>query len=205
MNDELVIYNKPKSSISENIRTIRTNLEFMNTTKKFKTILFTKKVLLIDADIRKGRLHLLFNVPSGANGLTNLLVDEDALESYKTIKDEYIVQTKIDNLSFLPRGSAVPNPSELLESPNAVKLIALFKLKYDYIIFDCCPVIGLPDALILARKMDKTIIVCSIGHTPSDVLENAKKSLENVDANIAGVVVNRVPSSNNDYYSKYYE
>ena len=53
--------------------------------------------------------------------------------------------------------------------------------------------------------MDKTIIVCSIGHTPSDVLENAKKSLENVDANIAGVVVNRVPSSNNDYYSKYYE
>jgi capsular exopolysaccharide synthesis family protein len=223
MSDELVVFAKPKSSISENIRTIRTNLQFTAVNGDLKVILITssisgegksfissnlaaafaqtgKKTLLIDCDIRKGRLHKIFDVPDNNLGLSNLLIDDLVNEAEK-----YIIETKIPNLSLIPRGTIAPNPSELLESPRAVKLLNNLKQLYDYIILDSGPTIGLPDALILARYADKVIIVSSLNYTPIDMLENTKKSLENVNAKIAGVVVNRVKGSSSSYYSKYYE
>jgi capsular exopolysaccharide synthesis family protein len=224
MSDELVVFAKPKSSISENIRTIRTNLQFTAVNGDLKVILITssisgegksfissnlaaafaqtgKKTLLIDCDIRKGRLHKIFDVPDNNLGLSNLLIDDDLVNE----AEKYIIETKIPNLSLIPRGTIAPNPSELLESPRAVKLLNNLKQLYDYIILDSGPTIGLPDALILARYADKVIIVSSLNYTPIDMLENTKKSLENVNAKIAGVVVNRVKGSSSSYYSKYYE
>lgn len=228
MKDELVVYDKPKSSLSENIRTIRTNLEFTAINGGLKTVLITssisgegksfiasnlavafaqagKKTLLIDCDIRKGRLHKIFDLDDNVLGLSNLLVDEELVNDIEVNNKKYIIETKVNNLYLIPRGMIAPNPSELLGSARAVRLLEILKKKFDYIILDCGPTIGLPDALILARLADKVVIVSSLNYTPMDMLVNTKKSLENVKAKIAGVVVNRVEGGNRNYYSKYYE
>lgn len=228
MKDELVVFDKPKSSLSENIRTIRTNLEFTAVNGGLKTILITssisgegksfiasnlaaafaqtgKKVLLIDCDIRKGRLHKIFDVDDNSLGLSNLLIDDELVNDVEINGSKYIIETKVNNLYMIPRGTIAPNPSELLGSPRASRLLEILKQKFDYIILDCGPTIGLPDALILARLADKVVIVSSLNYTPMDMLINTKKSLENVQANIAGIVINRVKGSSNNYYSKYYE
>lgn len=228
MKDELVVYDKPKSSLSENIRTIRTNLEFTAINGGLKTVLITssisgegksfiasnlavafaqagKKTLLIDCDIRKGRLHKIFDLDDNVLGLSNLLVDEELVNDIEVNNKKYIIETKVNNLYLIPRGMIAPNPSELLGSARAVRLLKILKKKFDYIILDCGPTIGLPDALILARLADKVVIVSSLNYTPMDMLVNTKKSLENVKAKIAGVVVNRVEGGNRNYYSKYYE
>ena len=229
MHDELIVYNRPKSSISENIRTIRTNLQFTNVDGDVKLLLITssisgegksfissnlavsfaqtgKKVLLIDCDIRKGRVHKIFGIPDDNNvGLSNLLIDDWLINDAKDNIKKYVVKTKIPNLYLIPRGTIAPNPSELLGSNQAKKLFALLRTKFDYVILDCSPTIGLPDALILARLADKVLIVSAIDYTPIDMLVNTKKSLEGVDASIAGVVVNKVKGSSSSYYSKYYE
>lgn|SRR5574344_229241 len=228
MKDELVVFSKPKSSISENIRTIRTNLQFTAVKGDVKTILVTssisgegksfiasnlaaafaqtgKKVLLMDCDIRKGRLHQIFDISDDTLGLSNLLIDDDLINDAESNLNKYIIETKINNLYLIPRGTIAPNPSELLGSPLAAKLLKILRNSFDYIILDSGPTIGLPDALILARVADKVIIVSSLDYTPIDMLVNTKKSLENVHADIAGVVVNRVKGASSSYYSKYYE
>jgi capsular exopolysaccharide synthesis family protein len=228
MKDELVVFDKPKSSLSENIRTIRTNLEFTAVNGGLKTILITssisgegksfiasnlaaafaqtgKRVLLVDCDIRKGRLHKIFDVDDNNLGLSNLLIDDDLVNDIEINGSKYIIETRVNNLYMIPRGTIAPNPSELLGSPRASRLLEILKKKFDYIILDCGPTIGLPDALILARIADKVVIVSSLNYTPMDMLVNTKKSLENVNANIAGIVVNKVKGSSSSYYSKYYE
>ena len=228
MKDELVVFDRPKSSLSENIRTIRTNLEFTAVNGSLKTILITssisgegksfiasnlaaafaqtgKRVLLMDCDIRKGRLHKIFDIDDNNLGLSNLLIDDELVNDVEANSAKYIIETRVNNLYIIPRGTIAPNPSELLGSPRASRLLEILKRKFDYIIMDCGPTIGLPDALILARLADKVVIVSSLNYTPMDMLINTKKSLENVQASIAGIVVNRVKGSSNNYYSKYYE
>ena len=98
-----------------------------------------------------------------------------------------------------------PNPSELLNSPNAKVIIEFLRDKFDHVIFDGVPINGLPDSLIVANLVDKVIIVSSAGYTKIDELNDTKKALEKVDANIAGVVVNRASKTKRGKYSNYYE
>ncbi|MCI8547488.1 MAG: CpsD/CapB family tyrosine-protein kinase [Bacilli bacterium] len=220
MNEELIVHLRPKSSISENIRTIRTNLQFSSIKENMKVILITssipgegksfissnlaaafaqtkKKVLLIDCDIRRGKQHRIL-WSKDEKGLSDLLISNDDVNNY-------IVKTAIDNLYLITRGTIAPNPSELLNSNKMKNLIAELKNRFDYIILDGVPVTGLPDALVLSKIADKTVIIASAGYTPTDLLVNTKKSLLNVGADIAGVVVNKLKVPNSSYYSKYYE
>lgn len=221
MNNELIVHNNPKSPISEGIRTLRTNLQFATINGNQKTIMVTSsmpgegksftsanlatafaqngsKVLLVDCDMRKGRINKIFN--QGNNkGLSNLLIDS-VEKNYK----KYIKKTDIKNLSIIPSGIVPPNPSELLNSEANKQLIEILKQEYDYIIFDSVPVNGLPDALIMANLIDKVLIVCAQGVTPMDILQKTKTSLTNVKANIAGVVVNKTKNKINKYYGHYY-
>ena len=222
MKNELIVQENPKSNISEAIRTIRTNLQFSSIDEEVKTILVTSsmpsegksftssnlavafaqndsKVLIVDCDMRKGRLHKIFNVTND-KGLSNLLIDE--------VEDEfkhYIRRTRIDNLYILTMGTVPPNPSELLNSAKNKLLIQVLKKKFDYIIFDGVPISGLTDSLIMARLVDKVVIVSCFGETKMELLENTKKSLESVGADIAGVVVNKTPAVKSSYYNHYYE
>lgn len=221
MKSELVIENKPKSNISEEIRTIKTNIQFMTTDNSAQTLLITssipgegksfissnlacafaqndERILLIDCDLRLGRLHKIFGL-SNERGLSNLLISKDL--NCKS----YLQKTEVNNLYVLSRGTIVPNPSELLNSEKMKSLIEFLKENFNRIIFDGVPINGLPDSLIMATLADRVILVTSCNYTKIDELMKAKKSLEAVGANIAGVVINRALKTNKSKYNNYYE
>lgn len=222
MYQELVVNNDPKSVISETIRTLRTNLQFASVDKKLRTILITSsvpgegksfiaanlavafaqsgtRVLLVDCDIRKGRQHYIFGCHN-QKGLSNLLL-ENVEEKYS----EYIQETKLKNLSVMFRGVTPPNPSELLGSAKNKELINILKENYDIVIFDSAPINGgLTDSLIMGTLVDGVVIVSAYKETPISLLNNTKKSLETVNANILGVVLNRADSKSKKYYGHYY-
>ena len=222
MKEELVIHNKPKSNISEDIRTIRTNLMFTSSDEESQVILVTSSIpgegksfissnlatafaqtdettLLIDCDLRLGRIHKIFGV-SNDKGFSNLL----ASQSVVTCAD-FIKKTPIPNLYVIPRGTVPPNPSELLNSTNTKRVINFLRENFSRIIFDGVPINGLPDSLIMASLVDRVVLVTAVGYTKIDELMEAKKALEKIDANIAGVVVNRVNQTKRGKYSNYYE
>lgn len=221
MKDELIVFSKPKSNISEDIRTIRTNLKF-TANDDAKVLLVTssvpgegksfissnlaaafaqtgEKVLLVDADLRLGSVHKIFN-QSAAKGFSNMLISGTSEDL-----PEYIKKTTIPNLYIVSRGTVPPNPSELLNSSSCKKLVNIFRENFDRVIFDGVPVNGLPDSLVLANLVDRVIIVTTIGYTSIDELNQTKKALEQIDANIAGVVVNKAPTTKRGKYSNYYE
>lgn len=219
---ELIVSKYPKSLVSEGVKSLRTNLSFSSIDKELKTILITssipsegksfissnlatafsqtgKKVLLIDCDMRKGRLHKIFKI-SNEKGLSNLLVDTDYENTYAS----YIKTSEVKLLYVLPCGTIPPNPSELLNSTKYKKLLEFLKDKFDLVILDGVPCNGIPDSIIMSTLVDKTLIVASEGSTPKELLFNTKKSLDNVNANIAGIIVNKVNATGSKYYGKYY-
>ena len=222
MKEELVIHNKPKSNISEDIRTIRTNLMFTSSDEESQVILVTSSIpgegksfissnlatafaqtdettLLIDCDLRLGRIHKIFGV-SNDKGFSNLLASQSVVNCA-----DFIKKTPIPNLYVIPRGTVPPNPSELLNSTNTKRVINFLRENFSRIIFDGVPINGLPDSLIMASLVDRVVLVTAVGYTKIDELKEAKKALEKIDANIAGVVVNRVNQTKRGKYSNYYE
>lgn len=216
--NELVVESNPKSSISEAIKTIRTNLQFSSIDKELETVLVTssmpgegksfissnlavafvqdgKKVLLVDCDMRKGRQHKIFHVDN-ERGLSTLLLGPINVANIKN----FTQRTKTNNLDILTMGIVPPNPSELLNSENMRTLIDVLKKEYDLIIFDGVPVNGLTDSVIMSKLVDEVVIVSAMKQTPLELLAQTKKTLEAVEANIAGVIVNKVPNKNGSYY-----
>ena len=217
---ELVVDKMPKSIVSENIKSLRTNLQFTAIDQNLKTILVTstnagegksfissnlaisfaqtgKKVLLVDCDLRKGRVHRLFNILN-TNGLSDLLTD-----NLKNIKS-YVRDTGIENLWLITCGTYPPNPSELLASQKNKNLIEKLRDQYDIVIFDGAPVGGLADSVILSSFIDETLIITRDAYTSKSDLMATKSSLEKVGAKVAGVVFNLVNRKSSKYYSNYY-
>ncbi len=226
MKKELIVQRDPKSPISEIFRTLRTNIQFMTTSKELKTIVVTstlpgegkswvsanlaiifaqagKRVILVDADMRKGRLYHLFNVPPKP-GLSNYLSGVEAVDSNRNNIVDYIRETEIDNLFFIPSGNVPPNPSELLVSDKASEMVKQLKKMSDVVIFDGTPSLLVTDAIILSRFVDSTIIVTSCNETKIENLDKVKKGIENVGGKIAGVVLNKVPMTAKRYEDAYY-
>ena len=221
MNNELIVANNPKSGVAEAIKTIRTNLLFSSIDEPVKSILMTSsmsgegksfvsanlavafaqtgvKVLIVDCDLRRGRQHKIFNIDN-EQGLSNLLLD-DVDKNYK----KYIKKTRYENIYVLPMGIVPPNPSELLASAKNKQLAKTLKQKFDLVIYDGVPVGGLTDSVIMADLVDKIVIVSAYKVTPVEFLANTNKALEKFRDKIAGVILNKFPSSKDRYYSKYY-
>lgn len=221
MIEELDVLMNPKSRVAEAVKTIRTNLEFSSADSENKKIMLTstepgegksfitaclaesyaasgKKVLIIDCDLRRGRQYEIFGV-SNNKGLSNILISDLEGVKIETIK------TKLKGIYLLPGGTIPPNPSELLESRKMYDLIKLLEQDYDILLFDCPPVIGLSDPLIVTKYVDTTVIVAAYKSTPMELLKKSVKSLEAVNAKIAGIIFNKVPSNGNGYYSRYYD
>lgn len=228
MKNELITYENPKSPVSEMFRTLRTNIQFMNADEGIETILITstlpgegkswiasnlavtfaqagKTVILIDADMRKGRQYNIFNIPPRP-GLSNYL--SGVVNGEKIRKDAdielFIKNTEVDNLYVMPAGNVPPNPSELLVSQKMSKLIKELKTRCDVIIFDGTPSLLVADAIILSRLVDTTLIVSAHKETKLDNLDKVKKTIENVGGNIAGVILNKIPISGKKYEDTYY-
>lgn len=219
--DAIISYFKPKSIASEAYRALRTNLEFSLAGGQMKIVLITsahvsegkssaasnlatvfamqgKKTILIDADMRRGKLHRRFGVIN-TNGLSNYLSGKDIAES-KLIK-----VTDISNLFLINCGAVPPNPSELISLPKMNELLELLKDKFDVVIVDGTPVLPVTDSVILAPIVDKVVIVASYGETLKDELKAVKTILDNAGASIAGVVFNKVNMPDKKYgkYSRY--
>lgn len=217
---ELIVEKMPKAIVSENIKSLRTNLQFTAVDKTLKTILVTstnasegksfvsanlaisfaqadKRVLLVDCDLRKGRVHKLFNIPN-VRGLSNLLTDD--LRSYV----KYVRGTKINRLNVITCGTYPPNPSELLASKKNKQLIKILKDAYDVVIFDGAPVGGLADSVILSSFVDGTLIVVKDSSTAVKDLVSVKDSLNKVGAKILGIVINMTNRKASKYYNSHY-
>jgi capsular exopolysaccharide synthesis family protein len=151
--------------------------------------------LLVDADMRRPTVHATFGLLND-KGLVNLLTTKDEINLA-----EYIVQTSIDNLSVLPTGPLPPNPSELLSSRRMARLIEILADHCDIVIFDVPPLDSVTDAQILATRADATILVVPYGIAQKGAVVAAKAMLDRVNANIIGVVQNRVPRDASGYYS----
>lgn len=226
MRKEVIAEHDPKSSISEIFRTLRTNIQFMNTKGKLKTILVTstlpgegkswvssnlavtfaqagKKVVLIDADMRKGRQYTIFGVsprPGLSNYLSGMLDGEEINEDLSN----YIQETEVENLYVISAGNIPPNPSELLIAPQMVNLLDQLKEMCDIIIIDGTPSQLVTDSLILTRLVDSTIIVTAQKYTKKEDLKRVITNIQNVGGKIAGVVVNKVTMSAKKYEQSYY-
>ena len=225
MRNELITFVSPKTQISEVFRTLRTNIQFMNVDEKLKSLLITstvpgegkswitanlaitfaqagKRVLLVDADMRKGRQHKLFEL-NNDKGLSNYLIMTAKEEGLNTI-GEYIQTSLIDNLYVMTCGMVPPNPSELLTSQKMVDLIKYLESIFDIVIFDGTPSTIVTDAIILSKFVDSTLIVASYKQTKIDDLKQVKKNILNVGGNIAGVIANKMPTTKKEYNSGYY-
>ena len=220
--NNILSYKEPKSVIAEQYRNIRTSIQYSNLDKKLKTILVTsstknegktitttnlavnfaaidkKKVLIIDCDIRNPSIHKEFGI-TNVGGLTDLLIEKNNIENY-------IKTTEIDNLHVLTAGVIPPNPSEILASKLMKDLLNDLKQIYDYIFIDTPPIGIVMDAGTLANKVDATILVVKSNGVEFKQLEETKRKLDAVNANIIGVVLNAYKSEkDNNYYYAYYE
>ena len=216
---DLIVHNLPKSPISEAYRGIRTNLLFANVDKNVKTILVTSatsgegktttlcnlamtladlghKVIVIDCDLRKPRIHKFLEVSNQA-GLTDVLLRDVA-------HSQFLHRGVHENLSVLTSGRIPRNPSELLNS-NAMKLfLETLKQEYDYILIDTPPVLPVTDTVIMSTYIDRVVMVCASGIVDVDHAKKAKDTLEKVGAQIMGVVINKFPINGKKYQYYYY-
>lgn len=220
MNSELITHKDPKSPISEVFKTLRTNLQFMKHKDESISLLVTstmpgegktwvtsnlgiafaqsdKRVVIIDSDMRKGRLHNVFETKIFP-GLSNYLAEDK-----KSIKD-YLIKTEVENLWIIPAGNVPPNPSELLSTERMLQGLEELKRSFDVILFDSTPCMLVTDAVIISRIVDATMIVSSHKLTKMENLKTVQKNIENVGGKIAGVIINRIPVSLKKYKSKYY-
>ncbi|SDO06102.1 CpsD/CapB family tyrosine-protein kinase [Alkalicoccus daliensis] len=209
-----------RSPISEQYRTLRTNIQFASVDKEIKTLMVTSsspgegksttvanlsivlaqqdnKVLLVDTDLRKPTVHFSFQVPNQA-GFTNVVTNKASLE-------DSVFETSIERLDVLPSGPLPPNPSELLGSARMKKFVRDATAVYDYVIFDAPPVNAVTDPQIIAGLVDGTILVVRSGQTEEEHAQKAVESLRKVDANILGAVLNDRAMEESQYYYYYGE
>ena len=216
---ELPILGEDELPAADAFRSLRSALRFAGLGKPLKTILITspepsegkstvsanlaaafaqagQKTLIIDADLRRPRIHEIFNLDRDM-GLTTLLVGEASIE-------EVIKQTGIDNLYAITCGPIPPNPAELLESERMREVLEELKQKFDIIIVDSPLVMGMADAVILSSICDGTLLVARNNKTSKSALIQAKRILENSKTHLLGVVVNDVDKIWRKYGGYYY-
>ncbi len=216
---ELITYGHPKSMLSEAYRSIRTSILLSSPEKPPKKITVTSpnpaegktttvintaialsqtgaQVLIIDADMRKPKVHKIFNHENGV-GLSNFLSGHGDLDSI-------VEESEVPNLFFIPSGPIPPNPSELLGSNLFKNMLASLEARFDHILLDSPPVLGFADSIILSACVNGVILTVLGGKTPRETLQRAKEALQQSDTKILGVVINRVDIRRSDYGYYYY-
>jgi tyrosine-protein kinase Etk/Wzc len=156
------------------------------------------RVLAIDLDLRKPRLHKIFKVER-ANGITDYL--------FKTVSsiEDIIKPTFVNNLDIVTSGTIAPNPAEIVSSEALRKFIEKAKEMYDIVIIDSPPTIAVSDAGVISSFVDATVLVASVNQTRLDLLEEAINILKTVGASFVGVILNKFNMTNGyGYYYKYY-
>ena len=210
----------PRSGVAEAYRTLRTNIEFASVDKPIRTLLVTSsapgegktvtaanlavviaqaghRVLLVDADLRKPGIHLVFDLPN-TQGLTTLLRNE----SYSV--DAVAQGTEQPNLRVLTTGPLPPNPAELLGSQRMRAILERLEVGGDLLILDSPPLEVVTDAAILSSFLDGTLFVVDAGHSKRRAARQSREALARAGATVIGAVLNRIPAPARSEYADYY-
>jgi capsular exopolysaccharide synthesis family protein len=213
--NRLVVHTRPKSTRAEAFRQLRTNVQFVEAAQGAKSIVLSssipsegksstianlaiamadagQKVLLIDCDLRKPKVHKYFGL-EGSVGLTNYLIDQAQLE-------DVIQPWGRNGLKVLPAGQIPPNPSELLGSAAMKKLLLKLEQDFDLILLDTAPVLPVTDTAILSKITGGVVMVVAVGKTTKPQLQGALAQLETVGATLLGFVMNKIPTKGVDAY-----
>lgn len=216
----LISLREPKSPASEAYRMIRTNLEYTGVDQAHKVLLFTsprikdgktttvsnlavilasagEKVLLIDCDLRKPRIHKVFEIANEI-GLTNIIARQQSIENAKSKFSE------LDSLDLITSGVLPPMPTEILSSAKMGAILNNLREEYDYILLDTPPILSVADAAALSRYVDGVIIVSALDKTTHDEIRVSKRALDKVDAKILGVILTFAENNKRGYYYNYY-
>lgn len=206
-------------------RRLRTNIEYSSVDKKIHVINITStqpgegktttstnlsivssgrygRVLLVDCDMRKPQVHKRFNI-SNRFGLSNVLAGDNV-----NIPDSYFSKFKDKDtegvLYVLPAGVKVPNPTELLSSEKFKEFVECMRMRFEFIIFDCPPVLSVSDCIPVSRVSDGTLFVVSSKDTDKNDAKTALQQLQRNGANVIGTVLNKVDKTNGSSYYSYY-
>ncbi len=217
---QIITLTNPRSPISESYRALRTNIEFSSIDEKLQVLMVSsagpgegksttitnlavtfaqseKKVVLIDADLRKPTAHHTFSITNRL-GLSSVISQQCSLE-------DGIQGTDIPNLDVMTSGAIPPNPAEMMNSKRMTSIIEQLRQMYDIILIDTPPLLAVTDAQIVATKSDGVILVVDQGKVKRDIASKAVKNLESVNARILGVVLNNVKrKANEEAYYYYY-
>lgn len=218
--DSLGVYvaKNPRSPVSEAFRALRTNLEYSSVDNPLQTILITssgeaegkstiatnlaiveaqsgKKTVVVDADMRRPKVHTHFNKPNRmglSDVVTGKLSIDDVLKAYEQVENLYIITC----------GTIPPNPAELLGSDRMSQILKELEKRFDIIIIDIAPMI-VSDAQILSTKVDGVVYVIIPGQTRAVTAMRPLEALERIGAKVVGVVANKIPKNRDYYYGGY--
>ena len=217
---DLYVFRHPSSRVAECCRSIRTNILFSSADRPMRTLTISsprpregkttstiylgsimaqsgQRVLLVDTDLRRPRLHKSLGV-SRAIGLTNLLLGESTIE-------DVVKTTDVPNLFVLPCGPTPPNPAELLLTKRFREILEQLEGRFDRILLDSPPLLAVTDAVILARLSDGVVLIAQAGKTAADDARTAASQLRDVEAPILGVILNDMDLSDKRYGYSYYQ
>lgn len=214
---ELIVHEMPTSGIAEASRSIRTNILFTAPDKPYKVMLVTsaamgegkttvacciaiamaqtgKSVVLVDCDLRRPRMHRIFQKQSDM-GLTTALLEEG--------QDDHTEETEVPNLSVYVAGPHPPNPAELLQSERFKTVLKRLTTKFDYVLLDSPPVLAVTDAAVLSTLVDGVVMVTRAFQTRKELAQHAVRRLTDVGAHVAGIVLNAVNLTKDEYKYSY--
>ncbi len=217
---ELITLTNTRSPGTEAFRVLRTNLQFAAVDHALQKLMVTspapgdgkstvasnlgivmaqggKRVILVDADLHRPRLHRHFQLVNNM-GVTTALVDERARVR------QHLQAASVPNLHVMTSGPLPPNPAELLGSARMQALLTELQREADVVIVDSPPVTALADAAVLSTQMDGVLLVVRAGKTRRELAQRALDALLQVHARVLGVVINRMPTRGAGYYSNYY-
>lgn len=214
--------NNPTGIVTEQVKTIRTNISFTQESQSLKTIMLTstltgegkstvaanlavefaqtgKKTVILDTDLRRSTVDKTFRLRSTEKGLTSYLIHR-----YDNLTD-ITHETEVDNLFAIPSGPTPPNPAELIASEGMKKVLEELKSEYDIVIVDAPPLLAVTDSRILANMVDGVVFVVRQNVAAKQGVKEAKEALDNAKANVLGFILNDVESDgNNGYYGEGY-
>jgi len=225
LNSELLIHTDSRSSLAEAYRQLRTSILLSTAGHAPKSLLITSslpaegktttaintaislaqtgaKVLIVDADMRRPRLHTVFDISNG-EGLSTLLSSEMTEKEILQVV-QYEEESKVN---LLPSGPIPPNPAELIGSEQMANLLKLLQKNFTHVVIDSPPVASFTDGVLIASMVDGVILVVHSGRSSRQVVRRSRQLLHNVGAKIFGVVLNNVnlrSQDNNYYYQSYY-
>lgn len=212
----LIAISQPRSPTSEAFRSLRTNLQFSGVNKPLKTVVVTsaspnegktsivsnlaavvvqngRNVVVVDSDMRRPRIHRLFSL-SNRIGLADFFIKPD------DNIDEIIKDTGLDGLQVITSGSLPPNPSELLSSEKMTIILDMLGQRFNSVFIDTPPLLAVTDALVLASRVDGVILVIDPHKTKRAAIKHAIEQLRRINANLIGVIINKVKLQNSAYY-----